>query len=279
MKKFYFLMALFMLLSSNAFAETKDSEFALFKRNISPAMMWGEDGLMLVPKANTMGKGDLYLSANTLDAGKIQNQKLYLTSGTVMLSTSEDVELGYTRRVFIWDDGDYSNVKMDSYHLKARVFHLTDNYIPQIAVGVNLVSVAANDFSDQKDVLYNPYVVASIRVPVGTEKFVVTATGVAETVYNNGESTDTMYSGGVDIKILNHIYLLGEIQGIDKDGNNGVINAGAKVKYGWFSIGAGMFNIARENIENKNSDNKQENGNTYWMANVSLEIPFNKLFK
>jgi hypothetical protein len=279
MKKFYFLMALFMLLGSSAFAETKDSEFALFKRNISPAMMWGEDGLMLVPKANTMGKGNIYASANVLDAGQIQNQKLFLTSGSVMLSTSEDVELGYTKRVFVWDDGDYTNIEMDTYHLKARIFHLADNYIPQVAVGVNLVSVAANDFSDQKDILYNPYAVATIRIPVGTEQFVLTATGVVETVYNEGETTEVMFSGGADIRILENIYLLAEIQGVNKDGKNGIINAGAKIKLGWFSIGAGMFNISRESIENKDDNKVQENGNSYWMANVSFEIPFNKLFK
>lgn len=277
MKKFYFLMALFMLFASSAIAETKDSEFALFKRNISPAMMWGEDGLMLVPKANTMGKGNLYLSSNVLDAGKIQDQKLYLISGTIMLSTSEDVELGYTRRVFIWDDGDYTNVNMDTYHLKARIFHLADNYIPQVSVGVNLVSIAANDFSKQNDILYNPYAVATIRIPVGTEQFVINATGVVEEIYNEGESIDPMFSGGVDIRILKHIYLLGEIQGVDKDGKNGIINVGAKVKIGWFSLGAGMFNIRRDSIENKKEDSS--NNNRYWMANFSFEIPFNKLLK
>ncbi len=274
MKKLKILFA-FLFASSLLFAETTDAEYALFKRNISPAMMWGEDGLILVPKANTMGRGHLYLSANVLDAGKIQGDKLFLTSGTIMLSTSDDVELGYTRRVFIWDNLDYTNIKMDTWHLKARVFHLKDNYIPQLAVGVNLVSISANDFSNQDDILYNPYVTLTIRAPLGTEKAVLSVTACAEKIYNEGESTDVMFSGGVDFRILNHLYLIGEIQGVNKEGDNGIINVGAKLKFGWVSLGAGLFNISRTSLEGKeDSENKR-----YWMANIALDIPFDRLFK
>jgi hypothetical protein len=264
-------------LASTLSAETTDSEWALFKRNISPAMMWGEDSLMLVPKANTMGRGNLYFSATALDAGKIQNQRLFLTTGSVMFSSSEDVELGYSKRVFIWDDGDYTNIKMDTYHLKARIFHLTDNYIPQISVGVNLASIAANDYSNEKDILYNPYVVATINAPLGTDEAVLTLTAMAEEVVNEGESTEVKFAGGVDLKLFKTLYIMGEIQGIDKEGENGIINIGAKLKAGWFSVGAGMFNISRDSIEANNADNS--NNNRYWMVNLSLEIPFNKMFK
>ncbi len=266
-----------LLLASTLMAETSDSEWALFKRNISPAMMWGEDALMLVPKANTMGRGNLYFSATGLDAGEIQNQKLYLTTGSVMFSSSEDVELGYSRRVFIWDDGDYTNIKMDTYHLKARIFHLADNYIPQISVGVNLASIAANDYSDEKDILYNPYVVTTINAPLGTDKAVLTLTAMAEEVVNEGESTEVKFAGGVDLRFFNTLYIMGEIQGVDKEGKNGVINAGAKLKMGWFSLGAGLFNIGRDSLEANNADDS--NNNRYWMVNLSLEIPFNKMFK
>ena len=270
-------LSLIALLVSSMYAETLDSEWALFKRNISPASMWGEDSIMLVQKANTMGRGNLYFSASSLDAGKVQNQKLYLTTGTVMLSTSEDVELGYSKRVFIWDDGDFSKIKMDSYHLKARVFHLTDNYIPQVAVGVNLVSIAANQFNDQKDILYNPYIVATINAPLGTDKAVLSLTAMAENIVNDGESTKTKFGGGVDLKLFKTLYLMSEIQGMDKDGQNGVINAGAKLKLGWFGLGAGVFNISRDSI--KQNDDTDSNNNRYWMVNMSLEIPFNKMFK
>ena len=266
---------LFFLLISILYAETSDEEYALFKRTISPSMLWGEDGLILVPKANTMGRGHLYVSMNAIDAGKIQGDKIYLTSSSVMLSTSDDVELGYTKRVFVWDNFDYTNVKMDTYHLKARVFHLTDNYIPQLSVGVNLVSIAANDFKDEKDILYNPYAVLTINAPLFTENLVLSLTACAVLFYNEEASTDVVFSGGADLKLFRHLWLIGEIQGIDKDGQNGVINVGAKFKYKWFSLGAGLFNIAREEVEDKDAENNEH----YWMGYMAFEIPFDELFK
>ncbi|WP_292460767.1 hypothetical protein [Methanothermococcus sp.] len=277
MKKFL-SMSLLALTTSVFAADTTSSEWELFKNNVSPSMVWGEDSIMLIPKANTLGRGHLYLSTTMLDSGKIQNDRLFLTTNTAMLSTSDDVELGYSRRVFVWDNFDYTNIKMDSFHLKARVFHLTDNYIPQIAVGVNLVSLAANNFNKQKDYLYNPYVVTTIRAPLGTEKAVLTITAMAEKVMNEGQSSEPKFGGGVDFKIFNHLYLLGEIVGVNKDGKNGVVNTGAKLKFGWVSLGAGMFNIARNTIiKDDNSDGTKNK--RYWMANISLDIPFDKLFK
>jgi len=280
MKKFLCTSLIAACLGTGLFAaDTTSSEWELFKNNISPSMMWGEDSVMLVPKANTLGKGHLYLSTMALDAGKIQNDRLFLTTNTIMLSTSDDVELGYSRRVFVWDNFDYTNIKMDTFHLKARVFHLTDNYIPQLAIGVNLVSIAANKFNKEKDYLYNPYAAITIRAPLGTEKAVLSITAMAEKVMNEGESSEPKFGGGVDLRLFNHLYLLGEIVGVDKDGKNGVINAGAKLKIGWFSIGGGVFNIGRDTIIKDNQSTENTKNKRYWMANISIDIPFDKLFK
>ena len=279
MKKFLSISLLAACLTTSLFAtDTTSSEWELFKSNISPSMMWGEDSIMLVPKANTLGRGNLYLSTMALDVGKIQNDRLFLTTNTVMLSTSDDVELGYSRRVFVWDNFDYTNIKMDTFHLKARVFHLTDNYIPQLAVGVNLVSIAANKFNKEKDYLYNPYATLTIRAPLGTEKAVLSLTAMAEKVMNEGENSEPKFGGGVDLRLFNHLYFLGEIVGIDKDGKNGVINAGAKLRLGWFSFGAGIFNIGRDTVIKENGAANTQN-KRYWMANISINIPFGKLFK
>jgi hypothetical protein len=270
MKKLTFLILLLSLFSFS-YAETRDSEYALFKRTISPAMLWGEDALMLVPKANTMGRGNVYLSTQVINAGKIQNDRIFLTTATAMVSTSDDVEFGYSKRLFVWDNLDFSKIKMDTFHLKARIFHLTDNYIPQIALGVNLISLKGNDYSNSADIMYNPYVAITIRAPLGTEKAVLSITGVADKVYNEGESTDVRFSGGADLKLFNHFYLIGEIQGVNKDGKGGVVNLGAKIRIWWFSIGAGMFNLNKEDLSGSNG--------SYWMAHIGFDIPFDRLFK
>ncbi len=278
MKKiFSILTASAIALSINVYAETVASEFSLFKRITSPAMNWGENGLMLVPKAQPIGKGDVNIAFTSVDSGQIQGEKLYLTTGTLMIGTSEDVEVGLSKRTFIWENGDRTDVEMDSFHLKARVLSLTEFYTPQIAVGVNGSSIAANSFDNQKDILYSPYVVMTIPIRVFTDNFLVSLTGVAEKIYNDGESTDTIFSAGADMVLFKTVYLMAEAQGIGQEEEDPVINIGGKVKYGWFSIGAGLFNIAQNKI--KDGDvGAEENKEQYWMASVSMEVPLLKLF-
>ena len=269
-KKFFMLLCLLSI--SYLFGMTKDSEFALFKRSVSPVYEWGENGIMTVQKATTIGKNNFYMGINTLDAGKLQGDRLFLTSATVMFSSSEDVEIGYTKRVFVWDDLDYANLKMDTFHLKGRFFNMTENLIPQIAVGVNAVSLKDESYN-KRDMLYDIYLVATSQFNY-FENFKLSVTASAERLYDEHQTSDVMFSGGVDMIVLKHLYLLAEIQGINKNGDNGIINVGAKLKLGWFSIGGGIFNLTREEFS-KGDLNDEKN---YWIANMTLEIPFGKIF-
>jgi len=265
------------VLTTNVNAETIASEFSLFKRITSPAMNWGENGLMLVPKAQPIGKGDVNFGFTSLNSGQIQGEKLYLTTGTLMVGTSEDVEVGISKRTFIWENGDKTDIEMDSFHLKARVLQLTDYYTPQIAIGVNGVSVQANSFDDSSNVLYNPYVVVTLPVRMFTDNFIISVTGVAEKLYSEGEGGETIFSAGADIVLYDTLYLMAEAQGIGQEVEEPVINLGAKLKYGWMSIGAGLFNIQQQKIQDGDIG-ADENKEQYWMASINLEIPLLKIF-
>ncbi len=271
------LTAGFVIFTANISAETVASEFSLFKRITSPAMNWGENGLMLVPKAQPIGKGDVNFGVTTLNSGQIQGEKLYLTTGTLMIGTSEDVEVGISKRTFIWENGDRTDIEMDSFHLKARVLQLTDFYTPQVAIGVNGVSIKANSFDDESDILYNPYVVVTLPVRMFTDNFIISFTGVAEKLYSDGEGGETILSAGADMILYDTVYLMAEAQGIEQETEEPIINLGAKLKYGWFSIGAGLFNIQQQKVKDGNIG-AEENKEQYWMANLSVEIPLLKLF-
>ncbi|MEA2049714.1 MAG: hypothetical protein U9O56_03145 [Campylobacterota bacterium] len=279
MKKVYsFIAGTAVLFSVNLCAnEMPASDFSLFKRVISPSMNWGENGLMLVPKAQPIGKGNINIGTTTVDSGQIQGEKLYLTTGTLMIGTSEDVELGISKRTFIWENGDRTPVEMDSFHLKARVFNITDYYTPQISVGVNGSSIKSNDFENSEDILYNPYVAVTLPIKMFTENFLISITGVAEKIYNDSESTQNIYSAGADMILYDTVYLMAEAQGIGKEDEDAVINIGAKLKYGWFSIGAGLFNISQDKVQSGDID-AAENKEQYWMANINMEIPLLNLF-
>ena len=74
MKKRFPLLALALLLCiGSAVAQTEDAEFALFKRTIAPVMRWGENGIMTVPKATTLGKANFFIGVMGQQAGTLRD--------------------------------------------------------------------------------------------------------------------------------------------------------------------------------------------------------------
>jgi hypothetical protein len=256
-------------------AASKQAEFALFKRNINPDYNWGENGVITIPKAVTIGKGNFYLGGSAQDAGKISGDRLYMTSATFMAGTSDDVEFGYTRRQLIWDNFDRTDLAMDTLSFKARIFHMTDSIIPQVALGMNAVSLKNNDFDNQKDILFNPYLAATIRVPLFTEKAVLSATATAESIYNEGESSDLYFSAGADLALFDMVYLMAEVQGINKEHEDSVTNIGAKFKYGWVSVGVAAYNVIKKDVST--GEKEFTDDSTDIRAFALVEIPLGKI--
>lgn len=260
-----------------AWADTKESQFALFKRNISPVYNWGKNGVITIPKAAPAGKWNIYVAGNAQEAGTIQGDDLYLTAATLMVGTSDDVELGYTMRQFVWDDLDKTDLSMDTYSFKARILHLTDSFFPQISLGVNAISLDENDFSDEEDILFNPYLTATIQMPAFTDKVIFSVTGVAEAIHNEGESSQLFYSAGADLAFFDRLYLLAEIQGLNKEEDDYIVNAGARLRLGWFSIGAAAYNAVKKDITTGESEFTEDS--TDFRAFASLNIPLGGMFK
>lgn len=259
-------------------AASAESEFALFKRTISPTYKWGENGVLTIPKADPVGQYNLYLGANVQDAGKIEGKRLYLTNTSLMAGSSTDVEIGYTRRDLIWDDLKRTDVSMDTFHMKARIFDMANNFIPKVALGVNAASLTGNQFSNTGNILFNPYLTASVNLPIFDADYALfSATGVVESLYNEGASSKPFYSVGADLRLFNMLYLVTEMQGINNQNDRQVINAGAKLKYGWVSLGLGGFNLATKKTES--GGNKLDSSNSYWIASVTLDIPFGDLYR
>lgn len=260
--------------ATGAWAGSREASFALFKRSISPVYNWGENGLLTVPKAVTLGKGNFYLAGSAQDAGRIEGDDLYLTALTLMAGTSDDVELGYTRRQFVWDNLDKTDLEMDTFHFKARIFHMTDYFVPQLALGIHAVSLEDNEFSSHKEILFNPYLSATIQIPLGTEKALFSVTGVAEVLYNEGESGEVFYSAGADLGLWETLYLIAEVQGINRKDEDHIVNFGAKLKSGWFSLGLGLVNALEEKAAEVKEDKEDD---LYWIGYAAIEIPLGKM--
>ena len=280
MKKKLLLLALALFLCiGSAFSQSVEAEFAMFKRIVSPVMKWGVNGILTVPKANTIGKLNFYAGAMGKEAGVLEDLKLFNTSLSLMVGSSEDVELGYTRRQLIWQDIKFSDLSMDTFHIKARVLNLGDYFFPQVAVGTNMVSLVDNSFTNKNNILFNVYAAATSTIPLITPKLgTVSVTAVAETIMNEGELGVYQFSGGADVNLFNFLFVFGELQGFNPNKiNNEIINVGAKIKLGSLSAGAGLFGISRladptgtllDNVESSTFDIE----NAKWMATIAFEI-------
>ncbi len=277
-RKFVLLAVAVIFCIGSVAAQTGDTEFALFKRTIAPVMRWGENGILTVPKATTLGKGNFFVGAMGQQAGTIEGLDLYLTSVSLMAGTSDDVEFGYTRRQLIWEDLYFSNLSMDTFHLKARFLNFGDYLIPQAAIGVNAVSLVDNKFEDRNDILFNPYLAVTSTIPIFTPKILLSVTAVAETIMNENQLGQYQFSGGADINLFNFLYGFAEIQGFDPNiVNSQVLNAGVKLRLGPLSAGVGIFNMTLtpgegDNLVDQYASSLVDLGNANYMATVALDI-------
>ncbi len=285
-RRILFFLVLFLLCFSLIFAGEGELEFALFKRTVAPVMMWGENGVLTIPKASTIGRLNSYVGMFGQQAGQLNGLDLYLTSLTVMVGSSEDVELGYTRRQLIWEDFYFTDMAMDTIHLKTRVLDFGEDVMPSVSVGMNGVSLVDNTFTNENDILFNPYVVATSYISILPDFLELTVTAMAETIMSAGEFGMPLFSLGVDAHLMHMLYVFGEIQGVQVDlenfdltqSTNEMINIGARLKLGWISVGVGMFNIIRGTSEGEDLiDNITSStfnlDSAKYMATVVVEVP------
>jgi hypothetical protein len=292
-RKLLVFFVLFLLCFTQLFASSGELNFALFKRNIAPVMKWGENGVLMVPKATTVGRTNTYVGLMGQHVGEVNNTNIYLTSLSLMAGTSEDVELGYTRRQIIWEDLYYTDFSMDTFHLKARVLDFNQDLIPEVAVGMNGVSLVENSFEDTQDVLFNPYIAATSNLKIIPDFLELSVTAVGETIMSEGDFGALQFSLGADVQLLDFLYAFGELQGVKVDienfdiseSSNEMVNFGAKVKFGWLTAGAGMFNIIRgsgTDVEDQSLVGNIESStfnfdNAFYMASVIVEIPLGQI--
>lgn len=283
-KKLALLTVLILIAASLASAQTAETEFALFKRMISPVMKWGENGVLTVPKATTIGKTNFYAGLSGQEAGTVQGLKLYMTSASLIAGTSADVELGYTHRQLIWEDLYLTNVSMDTFHLKTRFLDFGKYFLPQAAIGVNAVSLVNNKFEDRNDILFNIYLAATSSIPIFTPRLLFSVTAVAETIMARDQLGTYMFSGGADLNIFDVLFAFAEVQGFNPTTpNNEVINLGGKLQIGGLSVGVGMFNIIRQKLVSEDIIENIESSvfnfdNAKWMVSIVYEIKLGNIF-
>ena len=251
-------------------AATATADYAMFKRSIAPTYAWGENGVLTIPKAQPIGRYNLYGAASGFDAGSIQGEKVYNTKATFVLGTSEDVEIGYTKNQLIWNNGDRTDLDADVFHLKARILNLSEYFLPQISIGTVGVSMRQNQFTSSSSVLFNPFLVATSRIPLFTESAILSLTVDAEQIYLNGEATSTFYNAGIDLSLFDEVLIVAaEVQGAGKKKADPIVNVAARIKlFEVLSVGAGQYNMTKGAY-----DARVPGSSAYFVGFVALQLP------
>jgi hypothetical protein len=212
-------LALLILLGTvaTASAATTGLDWAFFKNYMAPAWVWGQNGLITIPIAETLGKGHVALSFNGIDSGKLQDKQLVYTTASLQIGTSSDVELGYTKKFLVWN-WMRTDIEGETLHLKVKVFDVSES-APKISLGTIAFALTNKDNYSAKDMFFDVFAVLSqnlsiARIHLGYEFGMV------------GQATSkAFFFAGTDIPI-GPFSILGEYVGSDKEGQGGVSNAG-----------------------------------------------------
>jgi hypothetical protein len=239
---------------------------------------WGENGVLTVPKPDPIGRYNAYVGGNFQSAGSIEGAQLVHATGTFMIGLADNVDFGVTHRALVWDDLARTDLRMNTFHFKARILHLADWIFPQVGVGINATSLSENRFDDRGRVLFNPYVTATSTIPLdGDHRYWIALTAMMESAYVEGASARPFFNFGADIAAIPEtLHLVTELQGFTKTEDRAVLNAGARLRYRWGAIGLGAFNLipSAERVDNVAFDSSR----VYLMANATIDLPFSLLF-
>ena len=225
MKYKFVVLALFLILAFSATSAsavvTTGLDWAFFKNYNSPAWVWGVNGLITMPIAQTMGKGRVAVSLSGIDCGTLQGKQMVFSTASLQVGTSSDVELGYTKKFLAWD-WNRTDVEGEILHLKVKILDVAEN-APKVSIGTIAFALTNKDNYSAKDMFFDVFAVVSQQIGIGRIHL-----GYEFGMVGQATSKPFLFAG-TDIPI-GPLLLIGEYVGSDKDGQGGVTNAGISYK-------------------------------------------------
>ena len=237
------LMLITIFLTSAAFASptTSGLDWAFFKNYMSPAWVWGENGLITIPIADTLGQGHVALSMTGIDAGKLQGEPMAFSTVSLQVGTSTDVELGYTKKFLLYK-WLRTDIEGETFHMKVKLLDLSElnAFTPKLSLGTIAFALTNKDNYSTKDMFFNIFAVASQNIAVGRLHL-----GYEFGMVGQATSTGFFFLGA-DVPI-GPVSIVGEYVGSDVEGKGGVTNAGICYKpFGkTFAISAAAANLGQ----------------------------------
>ncbi|MFH1429476.1 MAG: hypothetical protein ABIH39_07005 [Candidatus Margulisiibacteriota bacterium] len=248
MRKFIlFSLALLIITStvmaaSGSYSATSGLDFAMFKRYASPAYILNENGLLTIPIADTIGKGKIAVAASGINAGEIDGTGVYYSTGTIVFGTSDDVEIGISKKALVYTD-DFSRTDIGgvTFHLKLRLVNLGD-FIPKVSIGMVATSLTDENEITKFNTFIDAFAVASSEVTFWGTTFAIH--GGAESGFIGDTRSELFFFAGSSISIIDFINVAGEYVGAKETGEEGIINVTAAIRvYKGLEISLSMLDI------------------------------------
>jgi len=266
------------LCSSFAVAQTTEESksLALFRRNVAPSYLWGQDGVITIPQVDMIGPWKLATSGVWTDAGTFRGEDLLDSKYSFIFCPNPNMEFGYTRKELIFmDDLKRSPVHADIYNMKLKIFDFKKDYLPKF--GASVYGFEVNDVDDfaASNVYLNLAGVITEDIPFKLPGLKESNLGIhagVEFGLLETTQTDPFFFGGVDLEFLKEwimqVVLLGEYVGANEEGENGIINAGIAFNlYEIVQLGVAVYDVGAQEFEQGNI-----------MAQASVTIPIAKIW-
>ncbi|HAR63656.1 MAG: hypothetical protein DKM50_00105 [Candidatus Margulisiibacteriota bacterium] len=248
---------------NGGYSTTSSLDWNLFKKYNSMIFIPNQNGLLTVPIATTIGKGKIAAGLSSLEAGKISDTKVYYTNAGILLGTSDDVEIGYSKKALVFSD-DYSRTDIEGANLYLKIKLLDwGDVVPRIAVGLTATSLTNESDLDKYNTFMNAFAVTSIMFDLFAARIGLHA-GL-ENGFMGDNQGDPFFFGGATITLFDFINLCGEYVGANQEGEDGMVNASAGVK---------LFDILSINVNQLDLNNENNKKDPKTSAQAVLSIKF-----
>jgi hypothetical protein len=248
-----------------AASDTEEAKaVGLFFRTTSPTYLWGQNGILTAPSATTVGEWRVSLATTGDYAGDVQDEAMLDVKGSLTVSTGGDLEVGITKKTLLWAQS-FERTPLDStvLHAKYTAVDIKNEkwwWIPKVGVGVFGYQVNRKDNFDLGDTFLDGFLVVS-EVMAFKPLTARLHLGANVGMLGSAETKAYFFAGGDLTTLWGWLTIACEHVGANRDGLNGVTNAGLAVNlFGIGQLGLMLYNFL-------DYDNSQ------WQVNLGANIP------
>jgi hypothetical protein len=229
---FVLLVALLLLVTGVALAETSALDWSLFKIYNSPSWVWGANGAIITPTAE-VAKNGVYFNGYIIQTGTYNNELAAFSTNTLALSTG-NLEVGLSKQYLLLN---FERLDVDSTILHVKFQPFVTKFL-NVAIGTVMIQIGPDPFSGNTEEKFFNDVFAVVGLHLGP----LSANAGAEMGMIGAEKTEPFYFINGKLS-LGGIALIGEAIATDKEGKGGIYNAAIATNNKHINLGIGALDL------------------------------------